>query len=130
MKKTYVKPVMESEEFMANEYVAACWKVTCTGKGKCGTIEVRDTESQTYSAGSMISTDTFNGKDPCTNQINSETFEIDTIEELVSLVGGVLDGEITLADGLDILINGKTVTTETWFHPLEVVSADRPNASF
>lgn len=29
MKRTYVKPVMESEEFVANEYVAACWKVTC-----------------------------------------------------------------------------------------------------
>lgn len=29
MKKAYVKPVMESEEFVANEYVAACWKLTC-----------------------------------------------------------------------------------------------------
>lgn len=29
MKKTYVKPVMESEEFVANEYVAACWRVVC-----------------------------------------------------------------------------------------------------
>ncbi len=30
MKKSYVKPVMESEAFVANEYVGACWKVTCT----------------------------------------------------------------------------------------------------
>lgn len=29
MKKTYVKPVMESEEFVANEYVAACWDLKC-----------------------------------------------------------------------------------------------------
>lgn len=29
MKKEYVKPVIESEEFVANEYVAACWIVTC-----------------------------------------------------------------------------------------------------
>ena len=29
MKKEYVKPVIESEEFVANEYVAACWWVTC-----------------------------------------------------------------------------------------------------
>lgn len=31
MKREYVKPVMESEEFVANEYVAACWEVSCTG---------------------------------------------------------------------------------------------------
>ncbi|MCI5481301.1 MAG: hypothetical protein MR416_09025 [Lachnospiraceae bacterium] len=29
MKKVYVTPVMESEAFVANEYVAACWWVTC-----------------------------------------------------------------------------------------------------
>ena len=29
MKKEYVKPVIESEEFVANEYVAACWRLTC-----------------------------------------------------------------------------------------------------
>ena len=27
--KTYVKPMMESEAFVANEYVAACWYVSC-----------------------------------------------------------------------------------------------------
>ena len=30
MKREYVKPVIESEEFVANEYVAACYVVTCT----------------------------------------------------------------------------------------------------
>ena len=29
MKKAYVTPVMESEAFVANEYVAACYLVTC-----------------------------------------------------------------------------------------------------
>lgn len=29
MKKTYVSPVMETEEFVANEYVAACYEVEC-----------------------------------------------------------------------------------------------------
>ena len=33
MKKAYVKPVMESEEFVANEYVAACWTLTCITVG-------------------------------------------------------------------------------------------------
>lgn len=32
MKKTYVKPVMEGEAFVANEYIAACWTVSCEGK--------------------------------------------------------------------------------------------------
>lgn len=30
MRKEYVKPVMESEEFVLNEYVAACWQINCT----------------------------------------------------------------------------------------------------
>lgn len=34
MKKAYVKPVMESEAFVANEYVAACKNVYCNLHGK------------------------------------------------------------------------------------------------
>ena len=34
MKKAYVKPVMESEAFVANEYVAACWRVQCIVDGE------------------------------------------------------------------------------------------------
>ena len=30
MKKTYVKPIMEMEGFVPNEYVAACWNVKCS----------------------------------------------------------------------------------------------------
>ena len=30
MKKSYVRPVMQCEEFAANEYVAACYKIKCT----------------------------------------------------------------------------------------------------
>lgn len=33
MKKEYMKPVMEAEAFVANEYVAACWLVTCDRLG-------------------------------------------------------------------------------------------------
>ena len=36
MRREYVKPVMQSEEFVANEYVAACWTIHCnvpTGTG-------------------------------------------------------------------------------------------------
>lgn len=31
MKKSYVKPIMESEAFVANEYVANCWEAFCEG---------------------------------------------------------------------------------------------------
>ena len=44
MKKAYVKPVMESEEFVVNEYVAACYEITCVGhlggEQKCGSTIV------------------------------------------------------------------------------------------
>lgn len=29
MKKQYTKPTMESEAFVANEYIASCWLVIC-----------------------------------------------------------------------------------------------------
>lgn len=38
MKKEYVKPVMESEAFVANEYCIACWTVTCQNP-ECGAVE-------------------------------------------------------------------------------------------
>lgn len=41
MKKVYTKPVMESEEFVSNEYVAACYLFECEGKCK-GTEKVKD----------------------------------------------------------------------------------------
>ena len=28
--KNYVKPMMESEAFAANEYIAACYRIRCT----------------------------------------------------------------------------------------------------
>ena len=41
MRKEYVKPVMESEEFVSNEYVAACWTIICTNSPSCGVAEVK-----------------------------------------------------------------------------------------
>lgn len=29
MKRAYVRPTMVGERFVANEYVAACWKINC-----------------------------------------------------------------------------------------------------
>lgn len=33
MKREYVKPVMQGEAFVANEYVAACYKINCNVPG-------------------------------------------------------------------------------------------------
>lgn len=34
MKRTYIKPFMESEQFVTNEFAAACWLVTCETNGE------------------------------------------------------------------------------------------------
>ena len=38
MRKKYVKPVMENENFVANEYIAACWEVSCSHCQEYGTV--------------------------------------------------------------------------------------------
>lgn len=44
MKKAYVTPVMESEAFVANEYVAACYRIRCTD-GEEGYVDLADDPS-------------------------------------------------------------------------------------
>ena len=46
MRKEYVKPVMESEEFVSNEYVAACYWVDCIHKGCIDPVKVKDVDSE------------------------------------------------------------------------------------
>lgn len=41
--KKYIKPVMESESFVANEYIGACWTITCHGQCKVGSFVTTDT---------------------------------------------------------------------------------------
>lgn len=38
--KKYVKPVMESESFVANEYIGACWLMTCSCQGENDPIAI------------------------------------------------------------------------------------------
>lgn len=46
--KKYMKPIMESENFVANEYVAACWTITCTNSdNSCGELKVYGETSPT-----------------------------------------------------------------------------------
>lgn len=70
MKKEYVKPIMEGEAFVANEYIAACWTIDCL---ECGAYdEVYDKDKQNYmNASTALGYDTYtypgkiNGVDPC-----------------------------------------------------------------
>ncbi len=76
MKREYVKPVMEGEAFVANEYIAACWTVSCTNK-ECGAWEegydsLKDgvTTTEYLGQSKSIYTEILGGKDPC------KTYEI------------------------------------------------------
>lgn len=46
MRKEYVKPVMESEEFVSNEYVAACYWVDCIHNNCIDPVKVKDVDSE------------------------------------------------------------------------------------
>ncbi len=64
MLKEYVKPVMESEEFTANEYVAACWTITCNNsnkEAKCGGTEQVKAESMENISGLTLSGNSSSG---------------------------------------------------------------------
>lgn len=46
MKKEYMKPVMESEMFVANEYVSSCYEVVCNYHNDMITIQELPTKKQ------------------------------------------------------------------------------------
>ena len=52
MKKEYVKPVIESEEFVANEYVALCWTGYCNEKHTFAIWDVTDQIHENTKTGS------------------------------------------------------------------------------
>lgn len=70
MKKAYVKPVMESEAFVANEYVAACWRVACTDCDEKMIYygdpnwEINDGDPFVENGGIKMYTQAINGVDP------------------------------------------------------------------
>ena len=133
MRKEYVKPVMESEEFISNEYVATCWTLDCT---KCdGYLETR---SDAYSEGPMLYEDNLwnsmgETKSACTTEISKDTFKIDSREKFWGLVSEAIKGEMKFGEFLDILFNGQDIELEYSVHPVEVKKGgtvtNRPNAS-
>lgn len=74
MKKVYTKPVMESEEFVSNEYVAACWTVTCTNSKSCGSFTGKGAypEGLSETDGIGMYTGKINDKQGCIEVVESE----------------------------------------------------------
>lgn len=127
MRKEYVKPVMESEAFVSNEYVAACWTLTCTGT--CGGVET--TRDEGYSEGVFFEYGEFANEEPCTNKIDETIVKVDSFRDLLKLVGDALSGEISEREFWEYLWLGRPITTTTRFHPIKVTKGweNHPNAS-
>lgn len=64
MRKTYVKPMMQSEAFVANEYVAACWKINCNVPNGYGYLD--NDNSGSYTSGDTLLTPTEKNGQPST----------------------------------------------------------------
>ena len=124
MRKEYVKPVMESEEFVSNEYVAACWTATCL---ECDAeIEAYDKMANSIKNEAMTSTDDvyvyakeFNGVPGCLSSTSTS--------------------KPSWATGWGALIwwflqtfwGAEGESTTVWYHPISLVEGwdNHPNAS-
>ena len=119
MKKAYVKPVMESEAFVANEYVAACWTMTCTNSTKsCGDYEYKgDTsvlgglslQGGSTTTGSGTYTGTIDGKSGCRDKYNPKDY---------NWTGTWWDIAVAIEWIIDYFTGNQGTTT--WSHPVEV----------
>lgn len=121
MKKTYVKPVMESEEFVANEYVAACWRITClNSKQSCGSISGKDAYPSGLTVdenGNGIYIGNIGRTDPgCQSERNYKDYKFDSWEDFFIFLRDVLNNDIT---------------NDTVYHPVAVEDGweNHPNAS-
>lgn len=73
MRKEYVKPVMESEEFVVNEYVAVCtdiWTIAkCTGQAN-GNCSISESGITVYSISELANLSLYKDND-CTDPFTS-----------------------------------------------------------
>ena len=117
--KKYVKPMMESEAFVANEFVSACWTLSCVGG--CGGVErVHDPNNNKYDGTSFIDYDTFAGKAPCTNKLDTSTMTIDSWWDFFLLALRAIGTGMGWNQFWDIVENGETITTKTPIHQINV----------
>ena len=110
MKKAYVTPVMESEAFVANEYVAACYRIRCTG-GEEGYVDLaheptydwndgdKDGFGSTVTGPEEYYTGVINGKDPHEKHYYLWKGEVNPIQSNIRNSGAMIDdGSISFID--------------------------------
>lgn len=131
--KKYIKPVMESESFVANEYIGACWTVTCHGKCGAGTFVTldeqlyKDITSSSNSGNGYIYTGDLVNK-------SGKVFAVENCESFTQngeIPDWVNSFETRLLYWLLQKIFGENETT-TYYHPVSVTQkgvSDGPNAS-
>lgn len=125
--KKYIKPAMESESFVANEYIGACWTMTCTNSDKsCGTETWRgdkNIDGLTLSGNSStgVYVGDINGNGPCRDEYkpNDYNWTGSFWSDIPVLIKFIID-----------LWTGNTGTT-TEYHPVSVTEGwtNHPNAS-
>lgn len=124
--KKYIKPVMESESFVANEYIGACWTMTCTNSdGSCGTETWRgekNIEGLTLTADNTngVYSGDINGNEACREKFKPNDYNwTNTWQDFFTLIKYLRD-----------LWSGNTGTT-TKYHPVSVTEGwtNHPNAS-
>ena len=126
MRKEYVKPVMESEEFVSNEYVASCYTITSTySKGSCGNITGKNDDYEGTLSVNSEGVGVYYGKigesNGCTNKVNNKDYNVTDISSFLKWLWDV--------------IWDNTTTTE-YFHPVSYTDGYKtsdgkyhPNAS-
>ena len=61
--KKYIKPMMESEAFVSNEYVSACYVVKCSNSDQsCGELHIKNLATEGLNLSSDNTFGTFVGK--------------------------------------------------------------------
>lgn len=99
--KKYVKPLMESEAFVANEYVSTCYVIDCNSCA--GVIHAKDGDSAldklTTEQGVSIYTGNLGEYGPCKNQdylreyVDSFDFRYETTYDFVYWILSLIFGE-------------------------------------
>lgn len=117
MKKAYVKPLMESETFVPNDYVAVCFTLWCTLPGR--NPNTQDGDYPWY-------TEHGNGAQHgvCANGANFNPNNRYEIEHPTAYVDNVIINGMRIDDPnatYDNLEDGKTYHNATWYSHLDGV---------
>lgn len=122
MRKDYVKPTMESEAFVANEYVAACWTITCTNDdGSCGSITAKNDlpTGLTYdeASGNGTFSGTINGNSGCRTTISEKDYEFNNWGDFFAWLWDLFNGNTTQSSSFHpVSVTDGYIASDNKFH--------------